>query len=400
MGTGFFPLDKQLGLGSVALMPHAHQAVVRLGACLPFREVAEHLETMLGLHLSPATIGRQTEQAGRGELAVQQEQAEPLAPCPEEEVGECLVMSGDGAFVPLVHGQWGEVKHLAVGHVQSQTDQTAGQQVHTTHLSYFARLADAASFSDQASSEVRRRGIDRAKVVVAVQDGAEWLQGLVQAHRADAVRILDFAHAAQRVAAIGEQLRLRGEVLPDDWLDTLLHRLKHEGATVVLESLHDCSRRLGTPEEIEEHVRYLCKRTAQMDYPSFQKQGYPIGSGIVESGNKLVMQARLKGAGMHWHPRNVNPMLALRMALCNHRWQEGWQDQQRWHHQQRETQQRQRHRERYQAKLQEAAGPPPVAPAHSEPPRRPASGRTDAQKRWGRQTFSPRLLRQGASAKI
>jgi hypothetical protein len=36
------------------------------------------------------------------------------------------------------------------------------------------------------------------------------------------------------------------------------------------------------------------------------------------------MQARLKGAGMHWRRENVNPMLALRTAVCNDRWVEAW----------------------------------------------------------------------------
>lgn len=61
-----------------------------------------------------------------------------------------------------------------------------------------------------------------------------------------------------------------------------------------------------------------------MQYPQFQAQGWPIGSGIVESANKLVVQARLKGPGMHWERKNVNPMLALRLAVCNDRWAEMW----------------------------------------------------------------------------
>ena len=62
-----------------------------------------------------------------------------------------------------------------------------------------------------------------------------------------------------------------------------------------------------------------------MDYPTYRQQGWPIGSGSVESANKRVMQARLKGAGMRWERAHVNPMLALRTAVCNERWDESWQ---------------------------------------------------------------------------
>ncbi len=61
-----------------------------------------------------------------------------------------------------------------------------------------------------------------------------------------------------------------------------------------------------------------------MDYPRFQAAGWPIGSGMVESGNKVVVEARLKGAGMHWAREQVNPMLALRTIVCSDRWQEQW----------------------------------------------------------------------------
>ena len=44
--------------------------------------------------------------------------------------------------------------------------------------------------------ETERRGVCQAKEVCAVQDGAEWIQGFVDLYRPDAVRILDFAHAA------------------------------------------------------------------------------------------------------------------------------------------------------------------------------------------------------------
>ncbi len=85
-----------------------------------------------------------------------------------------------------------------------------------------------------------------------------------------------------------------------------------------------------------------------MQYPALQKADWHIGSSMVESGNKLVMQARLKGAGMHWKPKQVNPMLALRsMNLCNERWQEGWSDSLRWNEQMRSATRRRKQQHRF-----------------------------------------------------
>src|SRR5215472_17013546 len=93
----------------------------------------------------------------------------------------------------------------------------------------------------------------------------------------------------------------------------------------VLETLHALSAPGTTAEALQEHCQSLEKRGALMDYPTYRQQGWPSGSGRGESANKRVMQARLKGAGMRWERAHVNPMLALRIAVCNARWDESWQ---------------------------------------------------------------------------
>jgi hypothetical protein len=292
---------------------------------------------------------------------------------------------------------WTEVKVVAIGAVECRRRKDEDQIV-TTQITYFARLADAATFADQASAELRRRGIERAKDVCAIQDGAEWIQGFVQSHRHDALRILDFAHAASYVYEMANKMREGGGHLPPTWEDGVLHRLKHEGPARVLLHVTRLARRY---PQIQEQVTYLQKRRELMDYPAYRAAGWPIGSGSVESSHKLVVQARLKGPGMHWRPEHINPMLALRLALLNERWSEAWQEQHRLrqsqHHLKRQVRQQQRLREQ-QAKRQETQ-PPPVSVPSAPKPTRQKTGRTEAQYRWGRQTFAPRMLKQADGAK-
>jgi hypothetical protein len=210
-----------------------------------------------------------------------------------------------------------EVKTLTMGEVtRNKREEVCMQQV-----SSFSRLADAERFAEAALVETHRRGLERATEVCAVQDGAEWLQGLVDYHRADAVRILDFAHAAEYVNEIGQAVRAAGGRLPTKWLDGVLHWLKHQGPHRVLKHLACLAARYPSPT-MQEKLAYLQKREAHMQYPTYQQAGWPIGSGSVESANKVVVEARLKGAGMRWGRQNVNPMLVLRNAVCNRQWHE------------------------------------------------------------------------------
>ena len=140
-----------------------------------------------------------------------------------------------------------------------------------------------------------------------MQDGAEWLQGLIDYHRADAVRILDFAHAAEYINDIGQAVHAAGGRLPA----ALAARECCTGSST--RDQHGCSSIWpGWPRAIpvpllQEKLTYLQKREAHMQYPIYQEAGWPIGSGSVESANKLVVEARLKGAGMRWGRQNVNP---------------------------------------------------------------------------------------------
>jgi hypothetical protein len=290
---------------------------------MPFARARELLEELVGVQVSKATARRATLGAGAAALAVLEEEAKRLKQeLPEVPKGaEKQVMSADGAMVLLVGGEWAEVKTLVIGEV---TCNKRGE-ICTQHLSSFSRLSAVESFEEAALVETHRRGVEKATAVCAVQDGAEWLPGFVDYHRADAVRILDFAHAAEHISDLGNAAIDAGSGLASDWLSKQLHELKHHGPSQVLADLRALVAKHPEVKELSDHLAYLQKREAQMQYPTFQAAGWPIGSGCVESANKVVVQARLKGAGMRWERTNVNPMLVLRNAVCNGCWDETWQ---------------------------------------------------------------------------
>ena len=321
VGWAFFPLDEQLGLVSGGLTPRAEELLVRLSTWMPYESARELLEDLLGVRVSKASARRATLHTGEAALAVWEAEVEQLKQeAPEAPAGaEKQAMSADGAMVHLVGGEWVEVKTLAIGEV---TRNRRGE-VCTQQLSYCSRLCDAASFELATLLQTHRWGLERAAEVCAVLDGAEWLQGLVVYHRADAVRILDFAHAAEYLNEIGQAVQVAGGRLPARWLEGMLHRLKHQGPARVLKHLVWLAARYPSPL-MQEKLTYLQKREAHMQYPIYQEAGWPIGSGSVESANKLVVEARLKGAGMRWHRANVNPMLVLRNAVCNREWKPTW----------------------------------------------------------------------------
>jgi len=61
-----------------------------------------------------------------------------------------------------------------------------------------------------------------------------------------------------------------------------------------------------------------------MNYQHYRPAGYPVGSGSVESGCKVVMETRMKQAGMRWSRPRAQTILALRSILLSNRWDQVW----------------------------------------------------------------------------
>lgn len=183
-----------------------------------------------------------------------------------------------------------------------------------------AALCRAETFADEALGEVVRRGVDQAATVVAVSDGAPWIQGFVDLHCPGAVRILDFAHAAGYLAQAATEAFGADSAPMREWFCAQRHTLRHGDPDQVLAAL----TALPAGEARTDALRYLGERRSMIAYRTFTEAGWPIGSGCVESAHKHIVQARLKRSGMRWTPPMVTSMLALRTTLANERWEETW----------------------------------------------------------------------------
>lgn len=317
----FFPLDRELGLLPGALAPRQQEHLVHLASFMPFEHVAQMMKELLAVHISSENVRRLTERLG---ACMEEAEIHAEGDAQKEPPLQRCALSADGAMVSLVHKQWVEVRTVAIGEPVELVNAKGEREIHVGKLSYFSRLADALTFTKLSQREMQRRQVSQAQEVCAVMDGADWLQFFTEMHRPDARRILDFPHAAEHVSKLIEAFGHMGLPFPPRLLERCLHILKHRGSHALLCIAERLRSALPQEKGIGEHLDYLRKRETLMQYPLFHQEGWPIGSGMVESANKNTVQARLKGAGMHWERSHVNPMLALRNAVCNDRWHEMW----------------------------------------------------------------------------
>lgn len=360
---------------------------------MPFDRVPTELAFFCRATISGETARRLTEGAGAALTAAQTQELERVEQeAPEPPPGPPLQqLSVDGAMVPLVGGEWAEVKTLALGRVGQRVTKEGETVAHATELSYFSRLAEAQTFRRLALVATHRAGTETAARVCAVTDAAEWTQGFVDFHRPGtrlrvSIRILDPAqrapaHAAEHVSQAAHAVFGAESPAAIAWLDQQLTELKSGDPDQVLAALATLSEHpdasSAARDVCQEQIAYLTKRREQIAYATFRAAGYPIGDGIVrvpsgQDANKLVVEARLKGSrvpsGCRWERENVNPMVALRACACSDQWEDGWAAITTGLREQERVRRHQRHQERQLAPEPQAAPPPSPPPTSPDPP--------------------------------
>lgn len=304
--------------------------MTRLGSKLPFEQAAEEVWLNQRTRVEASTLRGVTHRYGALAEASERAEAERIEKeAPQSAVTpEKMLVSTDGAFIQLTTGEWREVKTMVLGDIESVWQEKAGEvQVKTRNLSYFSRSYEIGSFERYALAELQRRGLSNARLVATVNDGSEWIQSFTDFHFPQAVRILDFRHASDYVAAAGKAALGEGTPEFSAWFKRTIHQLKHKPPRQTIADICLLAAKATTDEQlatIDTARRYLQKREKLIDYPYFQARELPIGSGSVESSHKGVVHSRMKQAGMRWAAHHVDPMLALRNLICNGRWSEGW----------------------------------------------------------------------------
>ena len=201
-----------------------------------------------------------------------------------------------------------------------------------THL---ATSRGAAEFGTMARVEAERRGYRQAEAVIAMGDGGNWIDPLLEREFRVQARVIDWYHASEHLwdcakAVHGPQTPAASSMAEEmeAWLwDGKVQR--------VIEGLGGHAKRLGDPLDadppqhprrvLHQNVGYFTRHQGHMDYPGYRAKGWPIGSGETEAGVKQFNK-RVKGTEQFWSEAGIEPILALRAAWISQddRWQRYW----------------------------------------------------------------------------
>lgn len=229
-------------------------------------------------------------------------------------------VSMDGGMVNIREEGWKEFKVGTVFDIDLRLERDPlthdlAQRPHAVEMSYTAVLGTADAFARALWALAWLHGIPTAADSSVTADGAKWIWRLVADLFPDSVQIVDWYHACQHLAQAAKAL------YPDD--DPAAHRWFRKRCNDLYRGeIHKITLRLDNAG-LPEHSRYFHTHKRRMQYQARLEEGYPIGSGTVESGIKQY-KGRLTGPGMRWSRRGAEQMLVIRGAAMTKNFDELW----------------------------------------------------------------------------
>jgi hypothetical protein len=332
---GHYPADVALGL-EMGQTPALARLVCLEGADESSYQKAEtHLLETGGIQVAARQIQRVVQRVGEAAQAWQEREAQPGG-----KAVPIMYVSADATGVPMrkeeLVGRAGQQEdgsaktrspYLGCTFTQHQTDEE-GHPVRdyesTTYVSSFGSIEE---FGPCLRHDAIRRGLALALQVVLLIDGAEGLASMGRLCFPGAIQIVDFYHALLHASQVLAAL-LGSKEHPDfkkrlgHWARRLLH---DQAAQLIAQVRQECAGKTQA-QAVEKELAYFVKNAQRMQYGTFRRKGFFIGSGVIEAGCKTVIGARCKQSGMFWSEPGAENVLALRCIHSSRRLAEFWKD--------------------------------------------------------------------------
>jgi hypothetical protein len=279
------------------------------------------------LDKSAQAYGREVEQVEQEWQAVAADHATQLKRKREDRPVLRLYGAMDGELMHIrgdEENPWRELKIGAWFQAKGQLPKTPDGKwrIQVENITYFAEVCEAQTFGEVLWANDLQRHADQAVELIFIADGAAWIWRLVEQHFPDAIQIVDWFHACEYLvevarAAFSEAKNTTG--LAHDHLHRFIGRSTRRGHCR-LSSPRSAHKRTADDNPAQQAVTYFSNNRHRMDYPTYRKNGYQIGSGTIEGAAKQIVAQRMKVTGAIWNLLSARLVAKARAAFLSDQW--------------------------------------------------------------------------------
>ena len=312
----------------------AKQAVW-LGGLVPYGRAAEILQTVGQIDISSSSIWRRVKRWGSRMQAVEARQQvkayeleEPRPHDPNRSLGK-MGVAMDGTMIHIRTEGWKELKVGCVFEIGSRVERDPqtkeevqlGSAINNT---YVAHLGGPENFGRQIWAEARQRSWMDVEDSLAIGDGAPWIWNLVNEHFYASHQLVDWFHATEHLAEAARIVYGEGTPPNRTWYRRWTNKLYLGHSRKLVSALkRQSTRQPEKTQSILQQSRYFQNNIKRMNYLEMRMEGYPIGSGMVESAAKQY-KGRFCASGMRWNRKGAERLIPVRSAILSKRFDKMW----------------------------------------------------------------------------
>ena len=211
---------------------------------------------------------------------------------------------------------------------QPRRDKPTGEMVALAQAvsnTYVAHLGGPLIFGDLLWAEARQRRWMHARETIVLGDGAAWIWNLAADKLFTSCQVVDWYHAKLHLTQAATALHGAGTAAARRWLRDQETPLLQGHAERLARTLRQLAQKhTRCADTLRREAGYFQDNSRRMQYLETREDGFPIGSGMVESACQQF-RARLAGPGMRWSRAGLERLLPIRAAIMSHRFDDLWQ---------------------------------------------------------------------------
>jgi len=201
---------------------------------------------------------------------------------------------------------------------------------------YEVSLGDADQVFTQLCGLLRLIGASQAAQVVFVSDGAEWIwnrvEKLFERAEIDGAKVepvLDFYHATEHIAEALKACKSLSHDLRASLIRLFSKEMLEAGGPASVVKKIRAFARGRRAKAMNKEITYLegHLEAGRLRYFELREAKVPIGSGVVESAVRRVINLRFKSASQCWREDRLEQLMYLRAILKSGRWDDAMEAQ-------------------------------------------------------------------------
>jgi hypothetical protein len=297
-----------------------------------FSDASDMIKRALDLEINKETVRDVTERVGEIVFEADTKKAKDLLnnmhkiemkPDGEKKEGTLYIMTDGAAVNTRIEDEngstWRENK-TAIVFTNKDLIKRKDEGNIIVKKEYTAFIGSAEEFRGYVLNIAINAGYGNIKDVVIIGDGATWIRNMGNELFPEAIQILDLYHLKENIYTYAKYKFSNNEKEYVPWAEIFIDKIE-KGK--VEEALSLLPKEEITPTNVVNLRTYINNNIDKIDYKKYKEKGYFVGSGAIESANKIILQRRLKQAGMRWSVPGAQTVLTLRSKVESGIWDSG-----------------------------------------------------------------------------